>query len=78
MHTQTLFQLFNAFEDYFATQLAIDNVCECTVVLKIEQHREYQILNFEKSKLILEIRCSSDENPLAPETVNSLELSVEK
>lgn len=69
MHTQTLFQLFNAFEDYFATQLAIDNVCECTVVLKIEQHREYQIL---------EIRYSSDENPLAPETVNSLELSVEK
>lgn len=69
MHTQTLFQLFNAFEDYFATQLAIDNVCECTVVLKIEQHREYQIL---------EIRCSSDENPLASETANSLELSVEK
>lgn len=69
MHTQTLFQLFNAFEDYFPTQLAIDNVCECTVVLKIEQHREYQIL---------EIRCSSDENPLAPETVNSLELSIEK
>lgn len=77
MHTQTLFQLFNAFEDCFATQLAIDNMRmhsrfkNRNINTKIERYRgrhkfsqKRNILNFEK--LILENSFA-----LTPKTIRS-------